>query len=1205
MENKKINRQIVAMDGNTIVAHIAYAFTEVAAVYPISPSTEISELVEALSSANKKNLFGSKVSVFEFQSEGGSSGGVHGALQLGSLATTFTASQGLLLMIPNIYKWKGEMLPAVIHVPARSIASRTLSIMGDHQDIYAVRQTGAVLLCSHSVEDCARIAPIAHGLAITGSCPVIHFYDGLRTSSEIQKVDLYTEDELRQFLDLKALEGFRTKKLDSETPTVRGGAENDDTFFQALESQNAHYNKVIDIAKKYLKLTSKLAKKRYAPFVYYGDSNATRIIIAMGSVTETIKETVDHLNKRGEKVGVICVYLYRPFSVEDLLNEIPQSVKSIAVLDRTKEQGAPSEPLYLDVVFALKNNKKIKVIGGRFGLSSKNTSPAQIVAVFNELKKRDPKTQFTIGIIDDVTNLSLETDESFLTDSENLDNNTLIFWGLGGDGTISANRSTIKIIAEKTNYHIQGYFLFDSLKSGGLTRSFLRFSKKPIRSTYFPTKASFVSCNKDQYLMRCKMVEQLKDNGTFLLNTSFSPEEVLNILPNRVKYLLAVKKIKFYIIDAGKIAREIGIPGKTSTIMQSAFFKLNENLMKYDDSIKAMKYFAEKAYGSKGRKVVEINFQAIDLASRNVFEVKVDPEWANLEVNFTKSLFTKTKDKYIDEYVKPIFYLEGNEMPVSKFQKSGSLNMVDGSLRSDSVFKLKRKSAEMVPRWIPEKCIQCNRCAIVCPHATIRAFLLDDQEILRAPKTFESLKAIGAEQYRFRIQVNAEDCVGCSLCATECPVKALEMVPINEEVNKNVELTEYLYKETTVKKVFPITSFKGEGFLYPYFENSGACPGCGETPYYKMLTQLFGKDMIIANATGCSSIYGGSLPYIPFATDRDGEGPAWANSLFEDNAEFGYGMHLALRHKFNDLLKNIDSCINDKNAEPELVKYLQEWKDTPDSDREKQRQLKGQIFFHCQNSKSEYAKNILNLKTYLVKKAHWIIGGDGWAYDIGYGGLDHILASGSNLNIFILDTQVYSNTGGQASKSTDMSAVASLAAGGKGKNRKDLGKIFMSYKNIYVAQICMGANINQSIKAMLEAENYDGPSIVIAYSPCIAHGIQGGMKNHQKLERDAVSSGYWPIYRYDPRRIEQNLNPLQIDYKPPKFDTLINFLLSQQRYKRLADKKPKVFAKLFAQMRQYHENLYQELLNLSKTEIKNINNIEEYEKQVLDLLIKK
>ncbi|WP_434414726.1 pyruvate:ferredoxin (flavodoxin) oxidoreductase [symbiont of Argiope bruennichi] len=1168
----KKNFIVASVDGNAVVADIAYYFSEVACIFPISPSTPMAETVDAMANANKTNFFGNKVNVFEFQSEGGAAGGVHGALQAGSFATTFTASQGLLLMIPNIYKWKGELLPAVIHVAARAIASKSLSIFGDHQDIYAVRQTGVILLCSHSVQDCAFITPIAHAIAISASVPVVHFFDGLRTSHEINKINLLSKEELSTFIDLEKVEEFRKRKLSSDNPVTRGSAENDDTYFQGLEAQNLHFNNVIKVAKKYFKQINDLTGKNYDTFTYYGHKDAKHVIVAMGSVTETIEETIDDL--KGQKIGLVKVYLYRPFDTETFISVLPKSVTSIAVLNRTKEQGATGEPLYLDVVCALKNHKKIKIANGRYGLSSKDTNPAQIKAVFSMLKNKTIKDEFTIGINDDLTHLSLDYDDSYETKVEKKAQKT-IFYGIGSDGTISANKSTIKIVSEISDLFTQAYFAYDSRKAGGLTRSFLRFSDVPIKSTYYIKNADILVCTKDNYLFQYPLIEKLNKNGVFLLNTSFSKDEIITILPNRVKKLLAQKKISFYIIDANKIANKIGIPGRISTIMQSAYFKLLSKVVPFEKAIVLMKKYCEKAYGKKGRDIVEINYQAIDLGYKKMTKIKVLEEWKTLE--FQPITSKKTNDSYVDDFVRKIDNLQGYELPVSKFLAHKDFATLDGTMRNDVTFKIERKIAENVPTWIPEKCIQCNRCAVVCPHATIRAFLLDDLEIKNAPKEFKTLDAIGAPKYQFRIQVNAEDCVGCALCATECPVGALKMTPIKERVNKDRELTEYLYKKTEVKKVFSINSFKGFGFLYPYIENHGACAGCGEAPYYKMLTMLFGKDMIIANGTGCTSIYGGSFPYSPFATDKDNEGPSWANSLFEDNAEFGFGMRLSLDVYETKLRNLIMSCINDESINKDFCDVLNEFLTVDRNNRDRQRELKAIILKEAYTSKNLKIKELYQYKDYLVRKSLWLVGGDGWSYDIGFSGLDHVMASGKDINILVLDTQVYSNTGGQASKSTDITASAGLSIGGKKTNRKDLARMLMTYKNVYVGQIAMGMNPNQAIKTFIEAENFDGPSIIIAYSPCIAHGIKGGMRMHQEIERLAVKSGYWPIFRYNPDLLKVNKNPLILDYKKPDFSLLYDFLNKQRRFSIISEKKPELFSNLFIMLKKYHIDAWNEL----------------------------
>ena len=1166
-----MEKKFMSMDGNTAAAHSAYALTEIAGIYPITPSSPMAENVDAWSTQGRKNVFGQRVKVSEMQSEAGAAGAVHGALQGGTLATTFTASQGLLLMIPNIYKMVGELLPGVIHVAARALASRSLNIFGDHEDVYACRQTGVCMISSHSVQEAMDLGGVAHLAAIKGSVPFIHFFDGFRTSHEIQKVEVLDYEFLKEQLDEEALERFRAAALNPHTnPITRGGAENDDIFFQGREAQNEHYNKIPDMVADYMKAVSKHTGREYAPFTYYGDPEAENIIVAMGSVTECMKETIDTLVKRGEKIGMIKVHLYRPFSTKYLTAVLPKSVKRIAVLDRTKEMGA-REPLYLDVLNALKNTN-IQIIGGRYGMGSKDTTPQQIKAVYDELKKAEPKDEFTIGIVDDVTNLSLSLDSDFHVDS---DYTSCLFWGLGSDGTVSANKNSIKIIGDNTDQYVQAYFAYDSKKAGGVTRSNLRFGTSPIRSTYYVNRADFISCSLDAYMFKYDLLRNLKEGGTFLLNTTFSKEEIINQMPNRMKVQLAKKHAKFYIIDATKIASEIGMGRRTNTILQSAFFALNEQIMPFTQALELMKTAAKKSYGKKGDEIVQLNYKAIDEGKAGLVEVAVDADWANLSFNPIKS---ETGDEYFDQHVAVINRLEGDDMPVSAFMK---YDLLDGSLRNNVSFKEKRTIAVEVPDWIPENCIQCGFCSYVCPHGTIRPFMLTKEEVEKAPMQFETIPAMGkgCEDFAYRIQTSPDNCVGCGLCVVECPgkggKKALFMADIKTKLDE-APLADYLYKETKPKLGYhAANAIKESQFMTPYFEVSGACPGCGETPYYKLISQLYGKDMMIANATGCSMIYSSSTPSSPFVNDENGEGVAWANSLFEDNAEYGYGMALAQTFKEAAILDIMEANIED--VEPELkeafTKYIE-----ASGNREAQREVKDAIITGVKASKNEKVKELLKYERDLVSKSIWIIGGDGWAFDIGYGGLDHVLANDLNVNLLVLDTEVYSNTGGQSSKASQAASIAKFAAGGKPTAKKDLGQIAMAYGHVYVASIAMGANKVQTIKALKEAESYEGPSLIIAYSPCVEHGIKGGLSNHQRTQAAAVECGYVNLYRYDPR----NEKPLTLDNKEPNFDKFQDFILNETRYSQL----PKVVGEtayaLFEKTKKDAEKRWAKLVSLSE-----------------------
>ncbi len=1145
-------KTFMSMDGNTATAHNAYAFTELSAIYPITPSSPMAEVVDVWANQGRKNIFGSVVKVAELQSEGGAAGAVHGALQAGALATTFTASQGLLLMIPNIYKMVGECLPGVLHVSARAIASRSLNIFGDHQDIYACRQTGVCMLASHSVQEAMDLAGVAHLAAIKASVPFIHFFDGFRTSHEIQKVEVFDTELYKDLIDYEALEEFRKRALNPHTnPVTRGGAENDDIYFQGMEARNEHYAKVPAIVAEYMEKISEITGRHYAPFTYYGAPDAERIIIAMGSVTETAHETIDALMAQGEKVGMIKVHLYRPFAPEYMLKVMPSTVKKIAVLDRTKENGAMGEPLYLDVVAALKDNKDIEIIGGRYGMGSKDTQPCHVKAVFDHLKEEKMINGFTIGIEDDVTHLSLPADESFQI---NGDYTSCLFWGLGSDGTVSANKSTVKIIGDNTDQYAQAYFAYDSKKAGGVTRSHLRFGNSPIRSTYYINNADFISCSLDAYMFKYDMVRNLKDGGTFLLNTTFSKEEIVHHMPNRMKAQLAKKHAKLYIINATKIAQEIGMGRRTNTILQSAFFALNEQIMPLETSLELMKAFAKKSYGKKGDAIVQLNYKAIDAGKDGMEEITVDPSWAELPYDANRKL---TGDEYFDNHVAVINGLEGYDMPVSAFTK---YNLLDGSIRNNVAFEEKRTIAVQVPTWHPENCIQCGICSYVCPHATIRPFLLTDEEVANAPMEFETIGAMGkgVENLKYRIQVSPANCVGCGLCAVECPGKAgnkaLEMVDINEKLDEE-PLADYLFKHTEYKSnYFSTDTVKGSQFLMPYFEVSGSCPGCGETPYYKLVSQLFGRDMLVANATGCSMIYCSSTPSTPFVNDKNGEGVAWANSLFEDNAEFGYGMALAQNYKEAHILKVMED--NMETVEPALKEAFAKYIEVH-GNREAEREVAPTIKELAAKSDIAEVKELADLD--LISKSIWIVGGDGWAYDIGYGGLDHVLANNLNVNVLVLDTEVYSNTGGQSSKSSQAASIAKFAAGGKTTAKKDLGQIAMAYGHVYVASIAMGANKNQTLKAIKEAEAYDGPSLILAYSPCAEHGIKGGLSNHQKTQAKAVECGYVDLYRYNPD-LEQ---PLTIDSKEPDYDKMLDFMMSETRFSQLPKLKGETAYEMF------------------------------------------
>ena len=1167
------------MDGNEAAAYASYAFTEVAGIYPITPSSPMADYTDLWAAQGKKNLFGMPVKVVEMQSEGGAAGTVHGSLQVGALTTTYTASQGLLLKIPNMYKIAGQLLPGVIHVSARSLAAQALSIFGDHQDIYACRQTGFAMLASGSVQEVMDIAGVAHLAAIKGRVPFLHFFDGFRTSHEIQKVEVMDYAHFDRLLDREALQKFRDEALNPESPKTRGTAQNDDIYFQTRELSNRFYNAVPDIVAEYLAEISKITGRDYKPFNYYGDPEATRVIVAMGSVTQTLEEVVDYLNAKGEKVGIIKVHLYRPFSTKYLFDVMPKSVKKIAVLDRTKEPGSLGEPLYLDIKAAFYGQKDAPIIvGGRYGLSSKDVDPAQMLAVFENLNQSEPKDGFTVGIVDDVTFTSLPTGEKISLSDESV--KECLFYGLGADGTVGANKNSIKIIGDKTDLYAQAYFAYDSKKSGGYTRSHLRFGKKPIRSTYLVSNPHFVACSVAAYLEIYDVIDGIRENGTFLLNSIWDAEQTIAKLPNKVKKILASKNINFYIINATKLAHDIGLKNRTNTIMQSAFFKL-ANIIPFEDAQKYMKEYAHKAYAKKGEAIVQMNYNAIDVGANGLIKVPVDPAWANLVDDEQKD------EKYIgnifiENVVKPINAARGDSLPVSAF-----IGYEDGHFEAGTTAYEKRGVGVMVPKWIEQNCIQCNQCAFVCPHAVIRPFLIDENELSAAPDGVKehNLEAKGKEVkgLKYKIQVSPLDCTGCELCAQNCPSKekSLVMVPLEEELGKNEqENADYLFKKVAYKDdLMNKESVKGVGFAKPLFEFHGACPGCGETPYITLITRLFGERMIVANATGCSSIYGGSAPSTPYTTNDEGKGVAWANSLFEDNAEFGMGMNVAMetmRHRIEDIMRNnIDSVPNALSA------LYNDWINFKNDGIKTQEITKNLLPILEQNLSAPGVKEILELKKFLVKKSQWIIGGDGWAYDIGFGGLDHVLASGENVNVLVLDTEVYSNTGGQSSKSSRAGSIAQFTASGKPAQKKDLGYIAMTYGNIFVAQINSNASQANVIKAIAAAEAYDGPSLIIAYSPCIAHGIKGGLSQSGGQGELATKCGYWPTYLYDPRLLKEGQNPLKITSKEPDWSLYEEFLLNEVRYNSLKKTNPEHADELLAKNKADAQRRYRQLKRLS------------------------
>jgi pyruvate-ferredoxin/flavodoxin oxidoreductase len=1175
-------KKFITCEGNYAAAHVAYMFSEVAAIYPITPSSDMAEYVDTWSAHGKKNLFGQTVHVAEMQSEGGASGAVHGSLQAGSLTSTYTASQGLLLMIPNMYKIAGELLPAVFHVSARSLAAQALSIFGDHSDVMSCRQTGFAMLATGSAQQIMDLAPIAHLTAIKTRIPFLHFFDGFRTSHEISKVELPDEAALYKMIDQKALQEFRDRALSSTSPVTRGTAQNPDIYFQSREAASHLYDPIPDIVNDYMKEITRLTGRPYAPFSYFGDPNAENIIIAMGSVTQTIKEVIEYLKeKEGKKVGLMIVHLYRPFSAKYFMQALPKSVKKITVLDRTKEPGANGDPLYLDVV-ELYNGKinAPEIVCGRYGLSSKDTTPAQIISVYENMERSEPKTRFLIGIVDDVkfTNLPI------LPEISTVPKGTFEgkFWGLGADGTVGANKNSIKIIGENTDKYVQGYFSYDSKKSGGITVSHLRFGDKIIRSTYLVKQPDFVACSMPTYLYKYDVLEGIKKGGSFLLNSTWSVEETKNRLPENIKKTLAEKEINFYIINATDIANEIGLGNRTNTIMQAAFFKVS-NVIPYELAVDQMKSAIYKTYGKKGDKIVQMNYASVDKGGENIVKVEVPKEWNNL---VGKAEFNSNDDQNVPEFVKNIMYpinaLKGDDLPVSAF-----LGREDGTFPAGTTQYEKRGIAITVPTWIAKNCTQCNQCAYVCPHACIRPFLATPEEAKNAPAGTDFVTGVGqTKEYQFRIQVSTLDCTGCGSCADVCPSKEKSLVMVTNDDSQKVEEKRWMYFHEKVgykdKVVEKDKAFKNTQFARPLFEFSGACSGCGETPYIKLATQLYGDSMTIANATGCSSIYGGTAPATPYVANEKGEGPAWANSLFEDNAEYGFGMAIANR-KQRETIEIIMKEAIDKGVSVEIKVAFEEWMAV----REKTGDSKNaapKVIAALKNEKAEYAHKILGLQKYLTKQSIWIIGGDGWAYDIGYGGLDHVLASGEDINVLVLDTEVYSNTGGQASKASPTAAVAKFAASGKRIRKKDLGAITMSYGYIYTAQIAMGANNNQTMKAFKEAEAYPGPSLIIAYSPCIAHGLRAGMDKVQDEEKRAVECGYWSLYRYNPQLETEGKNPFVLDSRPPKYELFKDFLLGEVRYNTLKQSFPEVAEELYKAAEQdskWRFNYYKRLAEMT------------------------
>ena len=1155
------------VDGNTAAAHVAYAFTDVAAIYPITPSSTMAELVDEWASQGRENIFGQQVNVVEMQSEAGAAGAFHGSLQAGALTSTFTASQGLLLMIPNMYKVAGELLPGVFHVTARAIASQALSIFGDHQDVMACRQTGACLLCSGSVQEVADIAPVAHMSAIEGSLPFLHFFDGFRTSHEIQKVELMDNEEYAQLLDMDAVQAFRDKALSPNHPVTRGTAQNPDIYFQTREVSNKYYENIVDIVEKNMAKVSELTGRKHSLFDYYGAEDAKHVVVAMGSVTEALEETIDYLNAKGEKLGVVKVHLYRPFSKKHFLAAMPETVERIAVLDRTKEPGSLGEPLYLDICNIYKGVENAPlIVGGRYGLGSKDTTPTDLNAVFENLNLEQPADGFTIGIVDDVTNTSLPAAEPIKISAKGTVR--CKFWGLGSDGTVGANKQAIKIIGDHTDKYAQAYFDYDSKKSGGITMSHLRFGDTPIKSTYLLDEADYIACHNQSYVYKYDLLKGLRKGGTFVLNTIWDAEGLDEHLPAEMKQYIAKNDIQFYTLNAVKIGQEIGLGNRINMICQAAFFKLAD-IIPVEDAVKYLKESIVKAYGKKGEAIVNMNYKAVDAGIDSLVKVDVPASWADAIEGEKPEV---DEPAFIKDILRPMVAQKGNDLPVSSF-----LGYEDGTFPCGTAAYEKRGIAVNVPEWKPENCIQCNRCSFVCPHACIRPVLVTEEELAQAPESFVAVDAKGKELkgLKYRMQVSTMDCTGCGNCADVCPAKqkALVMEPLETQEQ---EVDNWAYAVDT-KKVAPKVdlmnpnSVKGSQFKQPLIEFSGACAGCGETPYIKLVTQLFGDRMMIANATGCSSIWGGSAPSTPYTCNHEGKGPSWANSLFEDNAEYGLGMRLAVKQMRNKLEDDMKALMNVCGSE-ECSQVLGAWVDAKEDSAASVQASKAvvELLNNAQPENEEAKALIESIKSredYLVKRSQWILGGDGWAYDIGYGGVDHVLASGEDVNILVFDTEVYSNTGGQSSKATPLAAMAKFAAAGKRSRKKDLGMMAMSYGNVYVAQVAIGADYNQFVKAIVEAEAYDGPSLIICYAPCINHGLKCGMGKTIQNEADAVKCGYWHLYRHNPELKEQGKNPFTLDSKEPT-ESFRDFILGQVRYASIAKQFPEQAEELFAMAEQ-------------------------------------
>ena len=1178
-----IVRKRKTMDGNTAAGHVAYAFTDVASIYPITPSSTMAELADKWASAGQKNVFGQTVRVAEMQSEAGAAGALHGSLSAGALTTSFTASQGLLLMIPNMYKIAGELLPAVIHCSARAIATHALSIFGEHSDVMACRQTGFAMLCSTNPQEVMDLSAVAHLSAIKGRVPFLNFFDGFRTSHEMQKIEVWDYKDLKDMLDMKAVAEFRKRALNPEHPVLHGSAENPDVFFQHKEASNPYYLALPGVVEEYMNKVNEKIGTNYKLFNYYGAPDADRVVVAMGSVCDMLEEVIDYLNAHGEKVGLVKVRLYRPFSQERLIEAFPKTVKKIAVIDRTKEPGSQGEPLYLDVVAALSDSDlNAKIYGGRYGLGLKDTTPACGFAIFENLKSENPKNHFTVGIVDDVTNLSLPVYENAPITTPS-DITSCKFWGLGSDGTVGANKNSIKVIGDNTDMYAQAYFQYDSKKSGGITISHLRFGNSPIKSTYYITQADFVACHNPSYVHKYEMVQEVRDGGNFLLNCPWDVKELSENLPAAAKRYIAQHNINVYTIDGLALGKQIGLGGRINTILQAAFFQITK-IIPVEKAVESMKKYIQLSYGKKGDAVVQMNYKAVDAGIENVKKIEIPADWANAVDTKEPQLATKGRPEvvnFVNKILTPVTNQLGDRLPVSAFTENA-----DGTLPQGTAAYEKRGVAADVPEWIPENCIQCNQCSLVCPHAAIRPVALNEQELANAPEGFKTadMKGKGVEGLKFAMTVTVMDCMGCGSCANICPApnKALVMKPLDTQLNQQ-PCYDYAFENVSEKEAVASTfapeTVKGSQFKQPLLEFSGACAGCGETPYAKLVTQLFGERMYLAQATGCSSIWGGSSPSTPYTVNKKGFGPAWGNSLFEDNAEFGYGMILAVS-QMRALLKDNAETIIANSANDSLKKAAQKWLDTM-YDGKASRAASDEFIAELQNAdaavKAE-AETILENKEFLEKKSMWMFGGDGWAYDIGYGGLDHVLAQNVDINVLVFDTEVYSNTGGQASKASQIGQSAQFASSGKVIKKKDLAAIAMSYGYIYVAQIALGANYAQAVKAIVEAESYPGPSLVIGYAPCINHGIKAGMGNSQLEAKAAVEAGYWHLFRFDPRLKNEGKNPFMLDSKAPTA-AYKDFIVKENRYAALKLQFPERAEELFNRAEAVAAEKYESLVN--------------------------